>query len=160
MNTFKTDNTRETGMSSGVMLPVVELVIAIGLFTIISIFIIRFFTSANTMSRQADDLSKGLIKAESAIELSKTLSPEEVAAELGGSYDEKKDAVEAYYDKEWKADSLNSNSKYAVYVKFTDEPEVNGVLRQIGVTVLSADVKGEYIPIAELKGVKYIKGGK
>lgn len=160
MNKFRTNNTRETGMSSGVMLPVVELVIAIGLFTIISIFIIRFFTSANTMSRQADDLSKGLIKAESAIELSKTLSPKEVAMELGGSYDEKKGAVEAYYDKEWKSSALDSNCKYAIYVMFTDESEANGVLRQIGATVLAADTKGEYTPVAQLKGAKYIKGGK
>lgn len=160
MNAFKMDSTKETGTSSGVMLPVVELVIAIGLFTVISIFIIRFFTSANTMSRQADSLSKGLIKAESAIELSKVYSTEEVANELGGRFDEKKDMIVAYYDKDWKVGELNSNTKYAVHVKTTNKNESNGFLKQILVTVLSDTGKDEFTPIAELRGVKYIKGGK
>ena len=84
MNSFNVDSAKDTRTSLGVMLPVFELVIAIGLFTIISIFLIRFFTSANTMSRQADDLSKGLIKAESAIELVKAYSTEDAAEELEG----------------------------------------------------------------------------
>ena len=103
MNSFRVDSAKETRSGMGVMLPVVELVIAIGLFTIISIFLIRFFTSANTMSKQADDLSNALIKAESAIELSKTFSNEEVANELGGKLaeNEKGGVIEAYYDKDW-----------------------------------------------------------
>ncbi len=54
------------------------------------------------MSRDADDLSKGLIKAESAIELSKVFSPEKTAGELGGKLTEGKDGklIEAYYDKD------------------------------------------------------------
>ena len=84
MNSFNVDSAKDTRTGLGVMLPVFELVIAIGLFTIISIFLIRFFTSANTMSRQADDLSKGLIKAESAIELVKEYSTEAAAEQLEG----------------------------------------------------------------------------
>ena len=160
MNTFKVNDTRETRVSSGVMLPVVELVIAIGLFTVISIFIVRFFTSANTISRQADDLSKGLIKAESVIELAKSLSPEETAKELGGEFDKSKALIQVYYDKEWKNTDSLSGSKYMISAKIMNQDEKNGILRQITVTVLSDKGSGEFIPVTKLKGIGYIKGGK
>lgn len=160
MNTFKMDTRGETRPDSGVMLPVVELVIAIGLFAIISIFIVKFFTSANTMSRQADDLSKGLIKAESAIELLKTMSPEEVAKELNGKLDKSKNEIRTYYDKDWKAADVKGNAKYVLIVNFRDSPEVNGVLREIRANLLTDDGNGEYTQITELTGAKYIKGGK
>lgn len=160
MNTFKMDTRGETRPNSGVMLPVVELVIAIGLFTIISIFIVKFFTSANTMSRQADDLSKGLIKAESAIELLKTMSPEEAAKELGVQFDESKNEIRTYYDKDWKVTDIIGNTKYVLVVNFTDSPEINGVLREIRANLLTDDGNGEYTSITDLTGAKYIKGGK
>lgn len=160
MNTFKMDTRGETRPNSGVMLPVVELVIAIGLFTIISIFIVKFFTSANTMSRQADDLSKGLIKAESAIELLKTMSPEEAAKELGVQFDESKNEIRTYYDKDWKVTDIKGNTKYVLVVNFTDSPEINGVLREIKANLLTDDGNGEYTSITDLTGAKYIKGGK
>lgn len=160
MNTFKMDTRGETRPNSGVMLPVVELVIAIGLFTIISIFIVKFFTSANTMSRQADDLSKGLIKAESAIELLKAMSPEEAAKELGVQFDESKNEIRTYYDKDWKVTDIKGNTKYVLVVNFTDSPEINGVLREIKANLLTDDGNGEYTSITDLTGAKYIKGGK
>ena len=162
MNTFKMDDTKETGTNSGVMLPVVELVIAIGLFTIISIFIVKFFTSANTMSRQADDLSKGLIKAESVIELSKTFSPEEVAKELGGSFTENKEAklIEMYYDKDWKQVDVSGNFKYMLAATITDTPNSNGVLSDIHVLVHRNDENNDNTVIVDLEGAKYTKGGK
>lgn len=160
MNTFKMDTRGETKPNSGVMLPVVELVIAIGLFTIISIFIVKFFTSANTMSRQADDLSKGLIKAESAIELLKAMSPEDTAKELGGEFDKSKNEIRVYCDKDWKIVDIKDDFKYVIAINFTDSPAENGILREIKVAVLSDNGKGEYAPITDLTGVKYIKGGK
>ena len=162
MNTFKMDGTKETSTNSGVMLPVVELVIAIGLFTIISIFIVRFFTSANTMSRQADDLSKGLIKAGSAIELSKALSPEEVVKELGGKLTENKEnrLIEVYYDKDWKQVDVTGNFKYMLALTITDTPNANGILSDIRVLVHRNDGNNENTVIADLEGAKYTKGGK
>ena len=160
MNTFNTGTAGRTRPNSGVMLPVVELVIAIGLFAIISIFIVKFFTSANTMSRQADDLSKGLIKAESAIEILKALSLEEAVKELNGQFDESKNELRIYYGKNWKITDMKGGFKYVLAISFTDSSEKNGILREIKVTVLSDNGKGEYIPITDLTGVKYIKGGK
>ena len=159
MNTFRMDTARETKSNSGVMLPVVELVIAIGLFTIISIFIVKFFTSANTMSRQADELSKGLIKAEAAIELTKALSPKEAAKELGGKLEESEidKLIEVYYDKDWKVTDLTGNFKYILTVMITDTPSGNGTLSNIHVTI---NTKDDDTVITNLKGSKYIKGGR
>lgn len=163
MNTFKMSGERETRAASGVMLPVVELVIAIGLFTVISIFIVRFFTSANTISRQADELSKGLIKAESAMELSKTFSPEEVAKELGGKLSESKAGklIEIYYDKTWNVTDIIEESEYVLSVGFSDNIKGNGVLSNIDITVNKNDkINHDAIVITSLKGAKYIKGGR
>lgn len=159
MNTFRMDTARETKSNSGVMLPVVELVIAIGLFTIISIFIVKFFTSANAMSRQADELSKGLIKAEAAIELTKALSPKEAAKELGGKLEESEidKLIEVYYDKDWKVTDLTGNFKYILTVMITDTPNGNGTLSNIYVTI---NTKDDDTVITNLKGAKYIKGGR
>lgn len=162
MNTFNMDTAKQTRPNSGVMLPVVELVIAIGLFTIISIFIVKFFTSANTMSRHADDLSKGLIKAESAIELSKALSPEEVAKEIGGKFTESKDGklIEAYYDKDWNPTDAVGSFKYLLTVKIMDQPNATGVLSDIQVLVHRKDRDNADTVIVDLEGAKYTKGGK
>ena len=153
MNTFKMDSAKETGTNTGFMLPVVELVIAIGLFTIISIFLIKFFTSANTMSRDADDLSKGLIKAESAIELSKVFSPEKTAGELGGKL------IEAYYDKDWKRIDTADNFKYLLTITIAGKPNASGVLSDIRVSIQRKD-RDKNTVIVDLEGAKYTKGGK
>ena len=163
MNTFKMSGERETRAASGVMLPVVELVIAIGLFTVISIFIVRFFTSANTISRQADELSKGLIKAESAMELSKTFSPEEVAKELGGKLSESKAGklIEIYYDKTWNVTDAVEDSEYVLAIDVLDGAKGNGILRDISIMVNKSDrINHDAIVITSLKGAKYIKGGR
>ena len=112
------------------------------------------------MSRQADDLSKGLIKAESAIELLKAMSPEEAAKELGVQFDESKNEIRTYYDKDWKVTDIKGNTKYVLVVNFTDSPEINGVLREIKANLLTDDGNGEYTSITDLTGAKYIKGGK
>ena len=153
MNTFKMDSAKGTGTNTGFMLPVVELVIAIGLFTIISIFLIKFFTSANTMSRDADDLSKGLIKAESAIELSKVFSLEKTADELGGKL------IEAYYDKDWKRIDTADNFKYLLTITIADKPNASGVLSDIRVSIQRKD-RDKNTVIVDLEGAKYTKGGK
>ena len=160
MNSFRVDSAKDTRSGMGVMLPGVELVIAIGLFTIISIFLIRFFTSANTMSRQADDLSNALIKAESAIELSKTISPEEVAKELGGKLTEteKGRVIEAYYDKNW--NQASGDYKYLLSLTITDMPYGNGVLSEMRVWVHRKEINNDSTVIVDVEGAKYSKGGK
>ena len=140
MNTFKMDTREETRPNSGVMLPVVELVIAIGLFTVISI----------------------LIKAESAIELAKSFSPEEVAKELGGKLDDSKESKEivAYYDKDWMTTEPDKDWKYSLSVQMTGNANGNGVLWDINVTVNGNDKDGDDNILVGLKGAKYVKGGK
>lgn len=161
MNTFRIDSAKAGRNDTGIMLPVVELVIAIGLFTIISVFLIRFFASANTMSRQADNLSKGLIKAESAIELLKNFSPEETAKELGGEIVEARAGkfIEAYYDKDWEKADCNS-WKYSISIVLKDTPTENGTLTDINVFVNRNDGINNNIVVVHLEGASYSKGGK
>ena len=161
MNSFNVDSAKDTRAGLGVMLPVFELVIAIGLFTIISIFLIRFFTSANTMSRQADDLSKGLIKAESAIELVKAYSTEDAVEELEGEVVNTSNGknIEAYFDKDWKKTD-KTNWRYSLVVMLKDIPRRSGALREINAFINRNDGVNNNIVIVHLEGAKYLKGGR
>ena len=161
MNSFNVDSAKDTRTGLGVMLPVFELVIAIGLFTILSIFLIRFFTSANTMSRQADDLSKGLIKAESAIELVKAYSTDEAAKELAGEVVKTAAGknIEAYFDKDWKKTD-KTNWRYSLVVMLKDIPRRSGALREINAFINRNDGVNNNIVIVHLEGAKYLKGGR
>lgn len=161
MNSFNVDSAKDTRTGLGVMLPVFELVIAIGLFTIISIFLISFFTSANTMSRQADDLSKGLIKAESAIELVKAYNTEDAAEELEGEVVKTAAGkqIEAYFDKDWKKTD-KTNWRYSLVVMLKDIPRRSGALREINAFINRNDGVNNNIVIVHLEGAKYLKGGR
>lgn len=160
MNTFNNSTVR-TENSSKIMLPVVELVIAIGLFTIISVFIIRFFTSANLISRQASESSKGMIKAESVMELLKSFSPEEVAEKLNGKLTENKEnkLIEVYCDSNLRATSIK-DFKYVISASLTDTPKGNGILQDIRILIIKkSTTPNNEETIADIKGAKYIKGG-
>ncbi len=157
MNTFEVDEKKGIKSRSGIMLPVVELVIAIGLFAVISVFILRFFTSANAMSKNADDISKAVIKAESVLELAKALSFEDAAAEFGASVLETADGkqMEASYDKEWK--NTRENPSYLLKVTEKTEQLSNGIMYNYHVAV-AKNVSEDAVVLVELEGSKYKKG--
>lgn len=160
MNNFKSD-TKATKTGTKVMLPVVELVIAIGLFTIISIFIVKFFTSANLMSREADERSKASIKAESIIELLKCFSPEEVTEKIGGKLIENKadKVIEVYYDESWNPVTVK-NFKYSAGITVKDNPGKNGILQDINIMVVRKGTAPDSEKVlADIKGANYVKGG-
>lgn len=56
--------------SSG--MPMLEIVLSIGIFTIISVFILQLFLSADSLERQAKDISKAVIYAENVAEVIKS----------------------------------------------------------------------------------------
>jgi hypothetical protein len=79
-----------------------ELVISIGFFAVISVFILQLFLSANTLEKEAVDLSKATIQAEWIAEGIKGSDTIKEAAELL-NLDAKKDgSYEIIYDNRWK----------------------------------------------------------
>lgn len=153
MNTLNT----EEKSSSSIMLPVVELVIAIGLFAIISIFIMRFFMSANKISREANDLSNAIIKAEDIIERGKQKSFEELHKNFSAKSEITKTQLsknfEIYYDANWQQDDLNSEFVIKVTEKVNED--IKGIY-DYEVEVYGIKNKREKL-ITKLSGSKYEK---
>lgn len=68
MEVMNFEEKQRAKVSIGAMLSVMELVIAIGVFAIISTFLLRFFTVANRLSDEAREVSKAAITAEAIME--------------------------------------------------------------------------------------------
>lgn len=61
-------NMKKIGSSRFSGIPMLEMIISIGVFAVISVFILQLFLSGNTMQSKAKDISKGIILAENAAE--------------------------------------------------------------------------------------------
>lgn len=68
MEVMNFEEKQRAKVSIGAMLSVMELVIAIGVFAIISTFLLRFFTVANRLSDEAREVSKAAITVEAIME--------------------------------------------------------------------------------------------
>ncbi|MDD5936962.1 MAG: hypothetical protein PUC65_15600 [Clostridiales bacterium] len=94
---------QENEQNRSFRLPMIELVLIIGIFAIISVFLVRMFMGTNRLQKEATDLSCAVIKAESiAEEIKNTASVGEAATQLGMiSYDNTSQNFCMYYDKDW-----------------------------------------------------------
>ena len=74
---------RKGKQSESTSLTLLELIISIGVFAIISVFLLEMFLAANSMQQQAKDEGKAITKSETVAELIKGAdSQEEVFAQL------------------------------------------------------------------------------
>lgn len=81
------EDKKKAKVSIGAMLSVMEIVIAIGIFAIISTFLLRFFTVANRLSDEAREVSKAGIAAEGVFEYIKANGFLETAEDMGFELD-------------------------------------------------------------------------
>ena len=132
-----------------------ELVIVIGFFAVISTFLMKMFVAADEAQKDAKNISEATILAETVLE--KLSAGEELGfdAVTEGS----KKAMVAYYDKEWKRS--DTSSRYEVKVYESDEEVAAGVLRSYEVVVTKelqeAGDMGE--EILSLSTKKYLREG-
>lgn len=149
--------TKESKSSSAKM-PMLEIVITIGIFAIISVFIVELFLSANTIQTRARDKSKAVILAETIAETMKSAKDfKEAAKELNliettgkikkhqngnvqiSEIDEGtkgEDCVTVYtghYDKEW--NSTNKEEDYSVILIPYEEQIQNQAIKKYEVYI-------------------------
>ena len=99
-----------------------ELVIVIGFFAVISTFIMRMFLAANEAQSNADRLSRATVLAESSLEcILGAESPEEAYRKLGLNKvtENGGEVYAAYYDEDWNTSLVSS--EYTLKVYRTDE---------------------------------------
>lgn len=111
-------------------MPMLEMIITIGIFAVVSVFILELFLSANTLQNRAKDKSKAMILAETIAETVKSSKDFESAAkELGmdktagtlkkqknGSYE-----VSQIEESKSKKESENTKESITVYTCHFDE---------------------------------------
>ena len=126
-------------------MPMLELVITIALFAFISVLLLRFVTAANSLGREAEELGKAALVAESAMEEAKggLLTMVDGKATMG-------------YDKDW--NETTGDAKYSLNVYETEAKKnvgTDGVLHKYSVEVIRAG--GEVI--FSMTGSSYESGG-
>lgn len=88
-----------------------EMVLSLGIFIFVSVFILKMFVGANSIETKAKDISKATIKAESIVEQIKgSDNIKEVAMDMKTSWVEKENqmVLEQFYNKEWQETKKNA----------------------------------------------------
>lgn len=121
-----------------------ELIIVIGFFAVISVFLLKMFVSADSTRKEALRLSKATVLVESAFEVvSRYDNVEEAFNVLGYStVDEDGAKVRvAYYDESWK--QTNIVSRYTIKIYETKETHASGVLSTFDAVVREEPKEGK-----------------
>lgn len=113
-----------TGVSISSMLSVMELIIVIGIFAVISTFLLSFFTSANRLSEEAEALGKAVISAESVMELVKAEGFHTAVEKLDFSEQDGKGVLK--YDRNFK--TVKGEAAFLLILERTLEKEGAGKL--------------------------------
>jgi hypothetical protein len=95
-------------------MPMLELVISIGIFSVISVFLLQLFLSADTLEKKAVDLSKATIQAETIAEGIKGCDTMEEACRLLHVTPLKNSTYEIRYDANWHVTS--KDTKYGAAI--------------------------------------------
>ncbi len=137
-----------------------EPVIAITFFAIISVFLLRIFASTEKIRSTAEETSKAVIKAESVMEYLLAANEEDgklaqegfkIVSEGG------KTSFVKYYDKDWTV--TDDTWKYEVVVVVNGEDKGAGKLMKYEVSI-NKNNKGTQTEVYTLSAKKYMSGGE
>lgn len=144
---------KKAKVSVGAMLSVMELVIAIGVFAIISTFLLRFFTVANRLSEEAREVSKASIKVEAVFEHIKAVGLSKTASEF--RYTESKDTAEAMLDEKLEAVSdTDAKAVYRILIDRVSEKDAAGALFSYNIKIIK--IKNDAV-LFDFNGKSYEK---
>lgn len=90
-------------------IPMLEIIFSIGIFTMISVFVLQLFLSADVLQKKAKDTSKAIICAENIVEVLKASDSFEEAIELLGLKEEK-GTIKQEDDNSYQLEVLQENS--------------------------------------------------
>jgi hypothetical protein len=99
---------------------IIEFILMLGVFTVMSVIIVKMFLSADHMSREALDYSKAVIKSESIAErLKGSTSFEAVLTDLGmiKAVDGDKTFYYGYYGRDWERSQETGMYEITVYLE-------------------------------------------
>lgn len=122
-------------------LPMIEIIIIVGTFAVISVLIMKMFVATERMRTKAEDISRAVLEAESIAE---TLKGREVTSELFDELSATKSEITEntyiiYYDSEWN-DVVNESNHFIV-IEYIDEQREFGGMDTFYVTAYDSDYK-------------------
>ncbi|MCR5585206.1 MAG: hypothetical protein K6F63_07230 [Lachnospiraceae bacterium] len=150
-------NKKFTSRHGAVMM---EPVIAISFFAIISVFLLRMFASTEKIRSSADEVSKAVIRAEAAMEY--MLAGEDTAEDLersgfGKLSADGREYMVKYYDKDWR--ETEKVGKYMMTIFTEDEKVGSGKFINYELRVSKVNEFENSGEIYSLSAKKYVSGG-
>lgn len=151
----------ENDKSRSFRMPMIELILVIGIFAVISVFIVQMYMGTNRIQNKATDISKAMIQAETVTEQIKhSASIGETAKVLGMvAFDNTAHNYCIYFDNNWKQTS--SPSENIILVTSTVEKKENGRMVSAQITAYAcADVESttNSQALVELTAKKWVNG--
>ena len=109
-------------------MPMIELLIIVGVFAIVSVLIVRMFISTDRLQAKAVNISSSVMEVESIAELLKgSKSSEDLFQQIGAKQvDGMQNSYIIYYDKEW--NQSKENIYNIILIEHVQESIVSGVL--------------------------------
>lgn len=127
--------------------PMLEIVLSIGIFGVISVFILQLFLAADTFQKKSKDLSRAVIEAQSVMEVLKAMDNKEAIDYMKLSLKEDNTYVK-YYDDKWQP--CDKEGKFSIIVKINVQEETRGSLNELEVVI-----KRQGEEILSLNGASY-----
>lgn len=102
-------------------LPMIEIVIVVGIFAVLSVFLLRMFVTADRLSSDAENIGKAVVRAQAAAETVKgSPDPEEALKNLGLQ----KNGAASYsghFDENWESIQDGGMFQMSVLLSVSDE---------------------------------------
>ena len=145
-------------------IPMLEMIITLGILTIVSVFLMRLFLGANSLETKAKDISKACILAQSAAETIKAADSLEVALmELKAKSVENQGAVKVYqkyYDSKW-VESTEPKT-YTMNISITETVYETNTFLTADITITKEKsypvIKKDNDPLASIRCASYKDG--
>lgn len=141
-------------------MPMLEIIITLGILTIVSVFLMRLFLGANSLETKAKDISKACILAENTAETIKAAASYESALQelsLNQVSLDEDDIYRKYYDSQWK--EQQQPATYTMEIAMTKTSYDQSMLLAATITVSKdkpyAVIKEEQEPLAKLECKSY-----
>lgn len=130
-------------------MPMVELILVIGIFTIVSVLLLRMYFSANHLQKEAADFSRAVILAESIAEEIKAAESIKEAAKGHPSFQMQEDGTYLIsYDKDFK-ETTEKKANYEICIIETKIQTKTGSLNRVQILAYQIS-KGKEEPLVEL----------
>lgn len=106
-------------------LPFIEIILILGIFTVLSVLIARIFVATDQIRIKAEEISRSVIEAQNVAEQIKGHETDDELYKRLGAYKEEGEGLSyiIYYDKEWNVTTVKGD--YSIGISLEENTTVN-----------------------------------